>query len=116
MLPRFADMASLLASAIKSGRLLRKCALAAIQTAGSVMPPASFASVFPVHGAIISASSGCLGPNVSVAVIVCKHALPQISEISRRSSSALPNLVSVEYAVSLRIGSTSLPDSTNRLI
>ena len=50
-------------SAITSGRSARRCAFAVIVTAVSVIPLATFASVFPVHGAIISASSAILERN-----------------------------------------------------
>lgn len=43
---------------MRSGRDCRICAFAAIVTGVSVIPDASFASVFPVQGQIISASSG----------------------------------------------------------
>ena len=55
---RLADMASLDASAIISGRSVRRCAFAAIHTAESVIPTANLARVFPVHGAMISRSNG----------------------------------------------------------
>ena len=53
---RFAESASFDAKAKIIGLSQRKCAFAAIQTAVSVMPFAILASVFPVQGAIISAS------------------------------------------------------------
>ena len=67
---RFADIASFDASAIRSGLSLRRCAFAAIHTGVSVIPFASFESVFPVQGQIIRHSSGVLGPSGSASFIV----------------------------------------------
>ena len=53
-----------------NGRLLRKCAFAAIVTAVSVMPFAILASVFPVHGLITRASSSILGPSGSASTML----------------------------------------------
>ena len=67
---RFADIASLEASAITSGRSVLICAFAAMHTGVSVIPLASFANVFPVQGQRISISKGFLGPKGSASVIV----------------------------------------------
>ena len=73
---KFADNASLDASAITNGRLLRRCALAAIVTAVSVMPFAIFAKVLPVQGAI-TIRSGCnFGPMGSAPCIVVMGGVP----------------------------------------
>ena len=51
--PRFWEAASFDATARRRGRSARRCAFAAIVTAVSVIPPASFARVLPVVGAIM---------------------------------------------------------------
>ena len=74
ILERFADIASLEASAIRMGRVVLACALAAMHTAVSVIPAASFASVLPVHGEIIRISRGEAGPSGSASLILCMSA------------------------------------------
>ena len=75
---KFADIASLDANVISSGLFCRRCALALMHTAVSVIPWESFARVFPVQGAMISASKGEVGPNRSATGIVWTISLPHI--------------------------------------
>ena len=49
-----------------------------IVTGVSAIPQASFANVFPVHGATIKASSSFFGPIGSTSSMDCRGALPQI--------------------------------------
>ena len=95
MFPRFCDIASFEARAMSRGLSERRCAFAAMVTAVSVIPFASFARVLPVQGAIISASSGFFGPRGSAPVTVWIIPLPQRASTLEISSDALPNLVSV---------------------
>ncbi len=99
--PSFVDMA------IIKGRPFLRCAFAAIVTDVSHIPQASFAAVFPVHGAIISASRSFLGPMGSASEMVLIIFFLQIVSISEMKSVAFPNRVSVEYAVYDIIGKTS---------
>lgn len=70
MLQRLAESASLDAREIIKGRSLRRCALAAMQTAVSVIPLAILASVFPVQGLMIKASRQIRGPSGSASTMV----------------------------------------------
>ena len=63
--------ASLVDTAIMTGLPLRRWLFAAIVTGPSAILCASFAKVFPVHGAIISASSNFFGPMGSTCSMVC---------------------------------------------
>ena len=68
-------------------------------TGVSAMECASFASVFPVHGAMISASSSFLGPMGSTSAMVCSGLHPQISSARLIWALALPKRLSmVDYA------------------
>ena len=67
---RFIPKASLEDRNKITGRWFRNCAFAAIRTGVSVMPFASFARVFPVHGAIKSAKKGAFGPIGSASFMV----------------------------------------------
>ena len=100
MFSRLALIASLEARAIKIGREVRICAFAAMHTTVSVIPFAIFASVFPVQGAIISASSGRLGPSGSASAIVRIGGLPVISDTLLIRSAHFPNRVSVVADIS----------------
>ena len=60
------------------GSSFLRCALAAINTAESVIPFASLASVLPVHGAITSTSRNFFGPIGSASGIVYIPLLPVI--------------------------------------
>ena len=104
---RLADIASFEARAMRRGRDCRICAFAAIVTGVSVIPDASFASVFPVQGQIISASSGVFGPSGSASAIVVTGAFLQISDISRTNHSAVTKRVSVVKALKIITGSRS---------
>ena len=91
--------ASFVASANSTGRPMRKFDLTAIVTGVSVMPFASFASVFPVHGATIIRSTIFLGPIGSAPTMVWITSRPEISRSSCKKSDALPNRVSVFAAL-----------------
>ena len=104
-----APSASFVETAITTGRLLRRCALAASVTVVSVMPFAIFPRVFPVVGAIISKSSSFLGPIGSASGRVLIISFPVISVISSAKSLAEPNRVSVVNAVSDIMGTTLNP-------
>ena len=102
------ESASFVEKAITSGRPLRRCALAAIVTALSVMPCASFASVLPVQGAISRASSPSAGPSGSASAIVVTTRRPPLSSMRRRMcAAAVPKRLSVSAALSLMIGISS---------
>lgn len=78
-----------------------------MQTAVSVMPLASLASVFPVQGLTISASSDSFGPSGSASVMLCMTRCPVTSSARTSRASARPKRVSVVQTVSLAIGRTS---------
>ena len=59
---KLAPSASLVAGERTTGLSFRICAFAAINTGVSVIPTASFAIVFPVHGAITRISKSPFGP------------------------------------------------------
>ena len=94
-------------SAIISGLPFLRCALAAMVTALSVMPWASFARVLPVHGAMSSASSGSAGPSGSASAIVVITPRPHSAARRLIFSAAVPKRVSVSAAVSLIMGISS---------
>ena len=100
------DRPSFVEKAITSGRPFLRCALAAIVTAESVIPCASFARVLPVQGAISSASMGRAGPSGSASAIVVTTGSPVSSMRRRRFVTAVPKRVSVSAAVSLMIPSS----------
>ena len=79
MFPRFCDIESFDARAIRRGLSHLRCALAAIVTDVSVIPFAIFAMVFPVQGAIISSDKGDAAPSGSASSIVCIGLLPVMS-------------------------------------
>ena len=72
MFAAFPASASLVETARMMGASFRRWALAARVTGVSAMPFASFAIVFPVQGAMTSASSNALGPIGSTCGIVCR--------------------------------------------
>ena len=82
--------ASLVDTAISTGRPLRRWLLAAIVTGVSAMLWASLASVFPVQGAMTSASKSFFGPIGSTSSMVCSGSVPQISEARRMWLWAVP--------------------------
>ena len=63
------ESASFVEKAMMSGFEFLRCAFAAMVTAVSVMPWLSFAMVFPVQGAIMSASIGFAGPSGSASAM-----------------------------------------------
>ena len=67
---------SFVEKAMTSGLPFLKCALAAMVTAVSVTPFDSFAMVFPVQGAMTSASMGVLGPRGSASAMAQTGARP----------------------------------------
>ena len=79
-------------------------------TGVSAIPDDSFASVFPVQGAMTRASIMFLGPMGSAPVIVCIISLPQIFSILSLKLSAVPKRVSVLYALKDIIGTISVPE------
>ena len=108
-LPRLAaeaDSPSLVEGAMSTGRPLRRWALAAMVTLVSVMPPASFPRVFPVHGAMISRSSSFWGPMGSASLMVEITRWSQMRIISRIRSWAFPNRVSSSAVNSDTMGIT----------
>ena len=113
MFPRFWDIASFDASAIRRVLSHLRCAFAAIVTAVSVIPVASFANVFPVQGEIINPSRGRCGPSGSASFTVWIIELPVIFSTRLRSSSLSKKRVVVSYVLSLIIGRTSLPERTS---
>ena len=109
---------SFVEKAITSGRPFRRCAFAAIVTAVSVTPFASFARVFPVHGAMTIASIGSRGPSGSASAMVVTTCRPVICISRLMFSEAAPKRLSVSAAFSLIIGissyfSVSLSASSN---
>ena len=86
---------------ITTGRPLRRCAFAAIVTALSVIPAASFAMVLPVQGAMTSTSKSLPGPTRSAAVMLRMTSRPVISSSRRMKPPARPKRLSVDAAVSL---------------
>ena len=98
---------SLVEKAITRGLPFRRWALAAMATALSVMPWASFARVQPVQGAMSSASIGSRGPRGSASAMLATTGLPARVSRRRRFSSAEPKRVSVPAAVSLISGTSS---------
>ena len=98
---------SFVENAMTSGRPFRRCALAAMVTAVSVMPWLSFAIVLPVHGAMTSASMGFDGPRGSASIMLSTGSLPVISRSRALKSAALPKRVSAFAAVSLIMGTSS---------
>ena len=98
---------SFVENAITSGLPFRRCAFAAMVTAVSVMPDASFAMVLPVHGAITSASMGILGPRGSASAMLQTGILPVSSKSLCLKPSAVPKRLSVPDAVSLMMGTSS---------
>ena len=87
-----------------TGRSLRRCALTASVTGVSAMPQASLASVLPVAGATISASSSFFGPIGSTCAIASHTSWPQIDSRRLRKCAAVPKRVSVEALAGDRIG------------
>ena len=98
---------SLVEKAITSGLPFLRCALAAMVTALSVTPRASFARVFPVQGAMSRASIGADGPSGSASAMVVTTRFPVSSMSLRMCSAARPKRVSVSAAVSLMMGTSS---------
>ena len=80
---------------------------AAIVTEESLIPCASFAIVFPVQGAIKSASIGRAGPKGSAETMSVTGAALHNSESLDKCSAAVPKRLSVSAAVSLIIGTSS---------
>ena len=87
--------ASLVEMAMMTGRPLRRWLFAAMVTGPSAMEWASLANVFPVQGAIISASSRRFGPMGSTCASVCSGWMPQIRSVLAICSAAAPNRLSV---------------------
>ena len=88
--------ASLVDIATITGRAFRRWLFAAMVTGVSAMECASFARVFPVHGAMISASSSFFGPMGSTASMLHSGLLPQISSAVCRCSGARPNRLLID--------------------
>lgn len=105
------DRASLVETAMSTGRALRRCALTESVTGVSVMPHASLPRVLPVQGATTIISNSFLGPIGSACDSSCIISFSQISVIFRFISSLFPNLVSVEKAVFDIMGKISCPSS-----
>ncbi len=96
MAPRFfafAERPSFVEIPIMTGLRLRMVDLAAIRTGPSVIPYASLAKVFPVHGAITNASRTFVGPKGSTSATVRIGSLPVIRSRAHAMSAAFPNLV-----------------------
>ena len=92
------ESASFVENAMTSGFEFLRCAFAAMVTAVSVIPWFIFAMVFPVQGAIMSASIGFAGPRGSASAIECTGCAPH-SELRRDIKSAdVPKRVSVARA------------------
>ena len=98
--------ASLVETATRIGRPLRKWLLAAIVIGVSAMLCASFANVFPVQGAIIRASSSFLGPIGSTAAMLHSGDLPQIAVAFCICDSAVPKRLSILPVAPEKIGIT----------
>ena len=111
-----ADSASLVETVISTGLALRRCDLTAIVTGVSVMPQASFASVFPVHGATISRSNIFFGPIGSACGMVLITPLPQMFSAVMMFSSAVPKRVSSEEALYDIMGVSSAPAAFSFII
>ena len=94
------------AMATTTGRLLRRWALAAMVTAVSVMPEASFPRVFPVQGAMTSTSSSFRGPMGSASWTEDMGLCPVSLSTVERKASAVPKRVSVVRQASETMGST----------
>ena len=92
----FIPRPSLVEIAIIRGLPFLICAFAAIVTEESHIPQASFAAVFPVQGAMISASRSFFGPIGSASEIVLIIFLLQMLSILSVKSFAFPKRVSVE--------------------
>ena len=105
--------ASLVESARTTGLSPRKWLFTAIVAVVSVIPCASFAIVFPVHGATTRTSNIALGPIGSAAVMLSMGDTPQISVTRSRSVFAVPNRVSIAPACSLSTGVTLCPRETS---
>ena len=78
---KFMPSPSFVEMEITSGLLLRICAFAAINTGVSVIPFASLAAVFPVHGMIASTSRNPFGPIGSALSMDTIGSFPVISFI-----------------------------------
>ena len=101
------DSPSFVENATTTGLLFRRCAFAAIVTEESLIPCASFAIVFPVQGAIKSASIGRAGPKGSAETMSVTGGALHNSESLDKCSAAVPKRLSVSAAVSLIIGTSS---------
>jgi len=95
------ESASLVESAMTTGRPLRRWLLAAIVTAVSVSPEARRASVAPVQGAMTSTSKSFSGPTRSASTMLRMTPLPVSASRRAMKSSAFPKRLSVQAAVSL---------------
>ena len=87
-----------------TGPPFRRWLFAAMVTGVSAIECASLARVFPVQGAIISASSSFFGPIGSVPSNVRSGERPQISRMRSRCSSAVPNRLSMDADAKDRMG------------
>ena len=106
MLAAEADRPSLVEGAMRTGRSLRRWALAAMVTLESVTPAASLPSVLPVQGQMMSKSRSFFGPMGSASRRLEMTRRSQMRSISRIRSWAVPNRVSVPAAASETMGTT----------
>ena len=97
---------SLVETASTTGRPLRRCDLAAMVTAVSAIPFASFPMVLPVAGAMTSTSASPFGPSGSTEGISYSTSFPVICSRFSSSISELPKRVSVNAAFSETMGIT----------
>ena len=114
-IPRFRKLipsASFVETARISGLSFLRCALAAIKTGVSVIPPHNFAIVFPVQGAMTIASRFPFGPIGSAACMERMPICPVISSICSVNTSAFPKRLSMVCTFSEKIGMMSIPSST----
>ena len=96
----FAELENLVAAGARvqtifSNFSLRRCAFAAISTGLSVIPFASFATVFPVQGIITIRSNIAEGPTTSDSLMVRNGFFPVISSARLIKLSASPNRLSI---------------------
>ena len=106
---KFIPSASLVEREITSGRLLRRCDLAAIRTGVSEMPFASLERVFPVQGAITIISIRPFGPMGSACGMVVIGAFPVNSLACAKNSSLVPKREFSVAACSEKTGSRLAP-------
>ena len=105
----FKPRASFVETDNKSGLSFLRWAFAAIKTGVSVIPFASFASVFPVHGKMTSRSSRLLGPIGSASLMVRIGGKPVISSALFKKLSAVPKRLSILCAESEKMVCMTAP-------